>query len=90
MSLIIADDLTKTYTKGPVSVEALKNVTFALDRASFVSFVGPSGSGKTTTGSIRRLARSAADCRGRRPLDRLARRRCTPGKGCRRSTTSPS
>lgn len=48
MSLIAADDLTKTYTKGSVSVEALKHVTFAIDRASFVSFVGPSGSGKTT------------------------------------------
>jgi putative ABC transport system ATP-binding protein len=48
MSLIVADDLTKTYLKGAVSVEALKKVTFAIDRASFVSFVGPSGSGKTT------------------------------------------
>lgn len=48
MSLIVAESLTKTYTKGSVSVEALKNVTFAIDRAAFVSFVGPSGSGKTT------------------------------------------
>jgi putative ABC transport system ATP-binding protein len=48
MSLIVADGLTKTYTSGGVAVEALKDVTFTLDRASFVSFVGPSGSGKTT------------------------------------------
>ena len=48
MSLIVADGLTKTYTSGTVSVEALKDVTFTIDRASFVSFVGPSGSGKTT------------------------------------------
>jgi putative ABC transport system ATP-binding protein len=48
MSLIVAGGLTKTYTKGDVSVEALRDVTFTIDRASFVSFVGPSGSGKTT------------------------------------------
>src|SRR3989304_757249 len=48
MSLIAADDLTKTYTTGVVSVEALKELTFTIDRARFVSFIGPSGSGKTT------------------------------------------
>jgi putative ABC transport system ATP-binding protein len=48
MSLIVAEGLTKTYTKGLVAVEALKELTFTIDRASFVSFVGPSGSGKTT------------------------------------------
>ena len=48
MSLIAADNLTKTYTTGVVSVEALKDLTFTIDRASFVSFIGPSGSGKTT------------------------------------------
>ena len=48
MSLIVASGLTKTYTKGSVSVEALKDLTFTIDRASFVSFIGPSGSGKTT------------------------------------------
>jgi putative ABC transport system ATP-binding protein len=48
VSLIAANGLTKTYTTGTVRVEALKDVTFTIDRASFVSFVGPSGSGKTT------------------------------------------
>jgi len=48
MDLIVADGLTKTYTKGAVSVEALKDLNFTIDRASFVSFIGPSGSGKTT------------------------------------------
>ena len=48
MSLIVAEGLTKTYTKGLVAVEALKELTFTIDQASFVSFVGPSGSGKTT------------------------------------------
>lgn len=48
MPLIVADGLTKTYATGSITVEALKDATFAIDRASFVSFVGPSGSGKTT------------------------------------------
>jgi putative ABC transport system ATP-binding protein len=48
MSLIAAEDLTKIYTTGAIRVEALKHLTFTIDRASFVSFVGPSGSGKTT------------------------------------------
>jgi putative ABC transport system ATP-binding protein len=48
MSLIVADGLTKTYTTGTVRVDALRDVSFAIDGASFVSFVGPSGSGKTT------------------------------------------
>ena len=48
MSLIVAESLTKTYTTGAVRVEALKDLTFTIDRASFVSFIGPSGSGKTT------------------------------------------
>jgi putative ABC transport system ATP-binding protein len=48
MSLILADNLVKTYTTGAVRVEALKDLTFAIEPASFVSFIGPSGSGKTT------------------------------------------
>lgn len=48
MSLIVADGLTKTYITGTVRVEALRDLTLTIDRASFVSFVGPSGSGKTT------------------------------------------
>jgi len=48
MSLIVAEGIVKTYATGTVRVEALKGVTFTIDRASFVSFIGPSGSGKTT------------------------------------------
>ena len=48
MSLILADEVSKTYTNGAVRVEALKSVSFTINQASFVSFVGPSGSGKTT------------------------------------------
>jgi putative ABC transport system ATP-binding protein len=48
VNLIVADGLTKTYATGLVAVEALKDLTFTIGAASFVSFVGPSGSGKTT------------------------------------------
>jgi putative ABC transport system ATP-binding protein len=48
MSLIVAENLAKTYVTGAVRVEALKHLTFSIDRASFVSFIGPSDSGKTT------------------------------------------
>jgi len=48
MALIIADHITKDYQTEDVVVHALKDVTFEIEPASFVSFVGPSGSGKTT------------------------------------------
>lgn len=48
MSLVRADRLTKTYRSGGVAVEAVKDVGFSIEPASFAAFVGPSGSGKTT------------------------------------------
>jgi putative ABC transport system ATP-binding protein len=48
MSLIAAENLSKEYQAGEVKIAALKGLTFAIEPASFVSFVGPSGSGKTT------------------------------------------
>ena len=48
MSLIVAKDLSKTYSTGAAKVEALKQVSFEIEAASFVSFIGPSASGKTT------------------------------------------
>ena len=48
MSLVIAEDVSKTYQNGEVKVEALKGLNFEIEPASFVSFVGPSGCGKTT------------------------------------------
>jgi putative ABC transport system ATP-binding protein len=48
MILVTAEDVSKTYLNGEVKVEALKNLNFEIEPASFVSFVGPSGSGKTT------------------------------------------
>jgi putative ABC transport system ATP-binding protein len=48
MTLITAENVRKDYQAGEVSVQALKGISFAIEPASFVSFVGPSGSGKTT------------------------------------------
>jgi putative ABC transport system ATP-binding protein len=48
MGLILAENITKDYQVGEITVQALKGVSFTIEPASFVSFVGPSGSGKTT------------------------------------------
>ena len=48
MALVIAQGLAKDYTMGEVVVNALNDIDFEIEPASFVSFVGPSGSGKTT------------------------------------------
>jgi putative ABC transport system ATP-binding protein len=48
MALIVAEKISKTYQVGEIAVRALKDVSFTIEPASFVSFVGPSGSGKTT------------------------------------------
>jgi len=48
MSLVVAENITKDYRVGEVVVPALRGISFAIEPASFVSFIGPSGSGKTT------------------------------------------
>jgi len=48
MSLVHANNISKTYCAGDVEVNAIKEVDFTIEPASFVSFVGPSGSGKST------------------------------------------
>jgi len=48
VALIAAQQIGKEYQVGEVVVRALKDVSFEIEPASFVSFIGPSGSGKTT------------------------------------------
>ena len=46
--IIVAQGLSKTYRSGRISVPALKDVSFSVERGEYVSIVGPSGSGKST------------------------------------------
>jgi len=48
MPLLVATDLTKTYTGGTAAVRALDGVSFALEQGDFVALMGPSGCGKST------------------------------------------
>lgn len=48
MSIVSVKDLRKVYPLGKVSVEAVKGVSFEIDKGDFVSISGPSGSGKST------------------------------------------
>ena len=47
-SIILAQNLGKTYRSGKLEVPALRNVNFAVTPGEFVAIVGPSGSGKST------------------------------------------
>lgn len=48
MSLIVAENISKDYQAGEITIKALRGVSFEIEPSAFVSFVGPSGSGKTT------------------------------------------
>lgn len=48
MELIVGQDLSKIYKTGEVAVNALKGVSFSIQKGAFLSIIGPSGSGKTT------------------------------------------
>jgi putative ABC transport system ATP-binding protein len=46
--MIQIEDLWKTYQMGAEEIHALRGVTFAIQRGSYVAIMGPSGSGKST------------------------------------------
>ena len=47
-AFIEAHDLSKTYHVGKIEVQALRGISFSVQKGEFVSVVGPSGSGKST------------------------------------------
>jgi putative ABC transport system ATP-binding protein len=52
MAVIDIQDLKKIYRLGDVEVQALRGVSFQIDRGEMVSIMGPSGSGKSTLMNI--------------------------------------
>lgn len=48
MNLLEVKNISKTYGSGEAAVEALKNVSFSVERGEFLAIVGESGSGKST------------------------------------------
>ncbi len=48
MTIIELTDVKKTYLLGRVEVQAVRGVSFAIEKGDFVSIAGPSGSGKST------------------------------------------
>lgn len=48
MNLLEVKGISKTYGSGETAVEALKNVSFSVEKGEFVAIVGESGSGKST------------------------------------------
>ena len=52
MNVINTSNISKTYDLGPISVEALKNISFEVSKGEFISIMGPSGSGKSTLMNI--------------------------------------
>lgn len=48
MEILKVQNLSKTYGNGEVKVNALKNISFSVEKGEFAAIVGESGSGKST------------------------------------------
>ena len=46
--MIAVNNLSKTYVSGTLSVTALRNASFQIEKGEFVAIMGSSGSGKST------------------------------------------
>jgi len=74
MPLLAADHLRKSYRAGETSVDAVRDVSLAVEAGEFVALVGPSGCGKSTLlhlcGGMDRPSGGTVTLEGRR-LDTL-------------------
>ena len=48
MALLELENISKTYQDDDVKTQALRSVSFSIDKGEFVAIMGPSGSGKST------------------------------------------
>ncbi|MCG6928233.1 MAG: ABC transporter ATP-binding protein [Acidobacteria bacterium] len=88
MSLLVVDDLVKTYPGGRKSppVEAVRGVSFSVEPGEFFGLLGPNGAGKSTTiGCISTLVRPTS---GRILVDGVDITRA-PAEGKRRIAVVP-
>jgi len=46
--LIVTKDLSKTYGRGELQVQALKKTNISITKGEYIAIIGPSGSGKST------------------------------------------
>ena len=48
MAYIEVKNISKSYTMGEVTIKAIDNISFDIEKGELVVILGPSGAGKTT------------------------------------------